>query len=93
MITIKNFLLWSPAFTESFKHMMKCEGLEPKDKLSLVRLRKSMITTMEEIVEANDNELMKEETGYDIEKFKLTDSLAAHLTAEDIFNLEPLLEE
>ena len=102
MITIKTSVLWSAAFTESFKKLMRYPEFGASAKLDLVRTRKRFIEIMNDVMEAaklNDgsevaaSDLMESEVTIEAGKFVLTDSLAEYLTADDIFNLEPLLEE
>lgn len=95
-IKLKNASLFG-AFTQSFNNLSKIVTLPVGMKFQLVKLRKDMIYIAEIIKDSSTNrdemaEIMKDTHEYNFDKIdpKL---VADKLTAEDLFNLEPLLKE
>ena len=96
---IKYGSLASPSFITSFKRLMSVSEIGIKDKMQLVAMRKEFEGTLSILREAIENKEQNaindfmEATGtYLFGRIKLTDDIGKHLSADDIFNLEPLLE-
>lgn len=97
MIEVKNSTLFDPAFTKSFKELMAFSGFTPEQKISLVKMRKDFVSTLEKVKsessKAGFKEMFTSLTSYHFKKIPLTNDLSNYLTAEDMFNLESILEE
>jgi len=98
MIIIPNGLLYNQKFVASFAKLMEYREFTPSLKMKLVKLKRQMIQVVKDMQEfRGDHEAMRsvleEGTEYNFNKISLNDALSNHLAAEDIFNLESLLEE
>jgi hypothetical protein len=89
----------SPAFWHSFRSLANVKGLSVADKMNLVRLDKYMKDEIEVARNSNDgNEeslaaIMAQEVDFKVEFDFDLESLAEHLTATDLINLQPLLNK
>lgn len=99
MIEIQNALLYGD-FPRSFKRLMQYGKFDASTKFQLVKLRKALQVVSEDMKEAlsgSDKEtakgLFEMTTSYEFDKIDITNELADHLSADDLFNLEPLLKE
>ena len=98
-VLLPNANLFVDGFTKSFTELSKIKQLPAATKYDIVKLRKEMIdvhNTLKETLDGMDKdgfkELMKIETEYDFKK--IDNKLVVNsLSAEDLFNLEPLLKE
>lgn len=95
-VSIKNAGLFG-AFAKSFNNLAQVKTISASTKFDIVKLRKRMIETAEIIKEAKPNQeefeqLMSESHTYEFNKIdpKL---IVNSLSADDLFNLEPLLKE
>lgn len=94
---LKNSRIFDRKFNESFINLSKIKNLDATTKFNLVKLRRDIVSVIEIIKESmtdlnyeQKSELMRQENEY---KFDTIDpkKVIEQLTADDLFNLEPLL--
>jgi len=99
---IRNSDIMSPLFWKSFNKLMTIEKMEVEDKMNLVRLKRYMADEIEVIkdtckgMEINSPDLLAVMSGeqvFDVSIKLKAEDLAEHVTAEDLFQLEPILTE
>jgi len=99
---LKNKTLISAPFWKSFNVLMGVKDLPSLDKLRLARLKRDMAQEIEVLrdtcagmdMNGDDAEkVMNEFSHFNYENFLAVESLADHLTADDIYNLETLFTQ
>lgn len=96
---IKNKLIINSGFIESFKRMGSITGLPASDKMKIVGLRKELTEALLELQEvakdcdtATLDTLLDQTREFKSDKIDVSDALVNGLSADDIFNLEPILQ-
>lgn len=96
MVTLKVKQFAQKGFLDAFNKLMNVNELDVADKMSLVRLNKSLTEEFEVAKEACKNQddvaqVMEQDVQFDVEFSFTAEKLAEHISAADIANLYPLL--
>lgn len=93
-------VLVSNDFISSFKRLMDLTDLSAKEKFALVKMRKSFYDVIMDLRESlkgksgkEAEELLQTEHDFEHGMITLTESQIAQLSANDLFNLQPIIKE
>ena len=96
---IKNKIIVSGGFIESFKRLGAITGLSASDKLKIVGLRKELteaVLELQEVAKDSDKEsleeLLEQSREFKSDKLELSEVMLNALSADDIFNLDPIIK-